>query len=385
MPGMELTISANHADPNSHKSNKIQSDVCIYTLHVRVKGSTPTQYRYVQIQIEFKPNEALDPFVHHEKKAKSTKSSKAPSQSTQLEWEAQAAEREKVRGQAASYIAEQYQHQNRCFVFSAVVSGGTVRFYRWDRAGAIVTERVDYQSDPATFCEFLWRFAHMSDVQRGWDPTVRPANADEIRIAQKELSAWGDLKDRKYPVLVFWVPTDEVSILRKYDGPVYRASAGRAKKEGPPADGKPYRKFIAWRPIAISKSPTGRSTYGYPVWEAGGCGIIMFLKGQWRTIKEGMETEGAILLRLNGKDVQHVPPFVCGGHLEGLGQITETQNYTGTLAEATNRVLARQHYRLIAGVVASPISCFTSSRQMMTAMYHAFIGERTAIFSDHCR
>ena len=41
-----------------------------------------------------------------------------------------------------------------------------------DRSGAVVSERFDYTKSPVWLAEFIWRFSHLSDEERGWDVTA---------------------------------------------------------------------------------------------------------------------------------------------------------------------------------------------------------------------
>ena len=53
----------------------------------------------------------------------------------------------------------QITHQFRCFAFSIFIIGKFVRFIRWDRAGAVVSNRFDY---PLPLAKFLFNCSHSS-------------------------------------------------------------------------------------------------------------------------------------------------------------------------------------------------------------------------------
>ncbi|TBU29031.1 hypothetical protein BD311DRAFT_837183 [Dichomitus squalens] len=69
------------------------------------------------------------------------------------------------------------QHRRHYFTFS--VSGKWIRFIRWDRAGAVVSERFNILKHSELFCQFFWRFAHITDAERGYDLTVEPATPEQ--------------------------------------------------------------------------------------------------------------------------------------------------------------------------------------------------------------
>ncbi|EPQ50667.1 hypothetical protein GLOTRDRAFT_13625, partial [Gloeophyllum trabeum ATCC 11539] len=66
--------------------------------------------------------------------------------------------RRDVRGQIINYAAEIFARQHRTHVFSLIILGEYVRLVRWDRSGAVFTERIPYVDEPQHLSEFLWRF-----------------------------------------------------------------------------------------------------------------------------------------------------------------------------------------------------------------------------------
>lgn len=78
-----------------------------------------------------------------------------------------------------AHVRGEFARQHRLFVFQVILVKRSARFVRWDRSGAVITERFDYVANPETLAEFLWRFNHMSDEQRGFDPTATPATPKE--------------------------------------------------------------------------------------------------------------------------------------------------------------------------------------------------------------
>ena len=49
------------------------------------------------------------------------------------------------------------------------------RIIRWDRAGAIVSERFNYVKNPEALLGLLWLYGQMDTDDRGLDDTAKPA------------------------------------------------------------------------------------------------------------------------------------------------------------------------------------------------------------------
>ncbi|KIP01205.1 hypothetical protein PHLGIDRAFT_123563 [Phlebiopsis gigantea 11061_1 CR5-6] len=86
------------------------------------------------------------------------------------------------RASLVSHAAAQFARRHRVFLFQLVIVNRWARFIRWDRSGAISTERFDYVSHPQVLSEFFWRFSHLTDEQRGIDPTATLADAHEKKL-----------------------------------------------------------------------------------------------------------------------------------------------------------------------------------------------------------
>ena len=96
--------------------------------------------------------------------------------------EAKAGRRKANLGQIIVYASEIFLHQHRLFHFTVVILGVSARIIRWDRSGAVVSEKFNYKTKPHLLCQFLWRFCHLTDTQQGYDPSA-------VRI-EKGLAEW---------------------------------------------------------------------------------------------------------------------------------------------------------------------------------------------------
>jgi hypothetical protein len=61
----------------------------------------------------------------------------------------------------------------------------------------------DYRENGQPLVHFLWRFTHLSPVQRGIDDTVRLANLEETKLAKQHLADRQNPHER--PAIVFQV------------------------------------------------------------------------------------------------------------------------------------------------------------------------------------
>ena len=88
--------------------------------------------------------------------------------------------------QLSTYVREVFTAQeNRRFVPSLILTECTVEFLLWDRAGVVVSERLDYHTDALLFCHMLKCLVTWDDHQLGFDPNVFYRNK-ELHIRTRE-------------------------------------------------------------------------------------------------------------------------------------------------------------------------------------------------------
>ncbi|KAF8500704.1 hypothetical protein BU17DRAFT_72035, partial [Hysterangium stoloniferum] len=86
--------------------------------------------------------------------------------------------------------------QFRTHVFLVLVFPNYARFMRWDRSGAIVTEKVRL-SNPS-YVEFFWRFNHASPAARGVDSPSPFRRLQHYRLVLNEIGrSLSDFRDTK--------------------------------------------------------------------------------------------------------------------------------------------------------------------------------------------
>ncbi|CCM06785.1 uncharacterized protein FIBRA_09084 [Fibroporia radiculosa] len=298
-------------------------------------------------------------------------------------------------GQNVAYATEACARQHRTFYFSVSVSGSHARLIRWDRAGAIVTEGFDLHQHPKFLCEFLWRFSHSTDAQRGYDMTIEPASPEEevlfrnvitTHVQEQLLEDVKDAKALKQAVDEHYLST-RVTAVRVYD-------------ESTPSHN--IHRYLISRPVVSPLSMTSRATRGY--WAVREDGRIAFLKDTWQCSGEDFEREGDILIGLHQAEVQNIPELLHHGnvpsqlepsvpsHSTGKRkqsamddvsiQRSLTDQYldakwlcTGGIDEVPRRIVTpRVHYRIILGTVGYSLKTFRGTEELLYSTYCAYQG-----------
>ncbi|KAF5381568.1 hypothetical protein D9615_005549 [Tricholomella constricta] len=380
IPKYKIINTSNHPDQDMGDGWKLKPDPTMYCEDLDTTEKV-TQFGELELHLEFKVSDSADPF----------QDPKAGDDRTRWSFEARTMDGKKTRAQLAHYASEWCARQHRRFAFTIFIADSFLRFIRWDRAGAIVSERFDFHVDCKPLIDFLWRFSHLDDAGRGRDPTVRPGTPLEIKHAREQLWEWRPKAER--PVVVFKVQD---------------------------VDNKP-REFIAWGSMAYPESLIGRCTRAYPVFEIE-TARLYFLKDTWRAHDLGQEAK--VLLDLDSAGVQHVPKFVCGGDLSSDATMTDlfvpvedfcdvhgnvdecddedASNRDSTDSESKseaetppplpprrdgswrcgsnwNHITRRRiHHRFVVAFIGQPLSRVTSSQQLMQVVSDAFTAHRQA-------
>ncbi|KAF8056960.1 hypothetical protein FPV67DRAFT_1430844 [Lyophyllum atratum] len=331
IPGYQIVNTSDYPDHDS--DDKIRPDPTMYKSTVDVSKKV-MQFGEIELHFELKVDKSHDPFDE-------------PSPTDDRlnhRFEASGIGRSKDRSQLIHYATEWFSRQHRRFAFTVFICDPYVRFIRWDRAGAVVSEKFDYRKNSRPLIDFLWRFTHHDDAGRGLDPTVVPATTHQAELARLHLSEWKPEQER--PFVVFKV-TD--------------------------VDGTP-REFIAWNCMSHSGSLTGRCTRAYPVYEEA-TRKRYFLKDTWRA--HDLAKEADILRELQEAKVQYIPPYVCGGDLSG--DVTKTD----LCGNDWRRITQRFHHRFVVDFIGKPLSQVTSSEHFLKVVSHAFTAHHQAYESKN--
>ncbi|KAI0326080.1 hypothetical protein GY45DRAFT_1329415 [Cubamyces sp. BRFM 1775] len=281
-------------------------------------------------------------------------------------------------GQNVAYATDMCARQHRRFCFSVSVSGSSARLVRWDRCGAIVSEAFDYVAKPELLCEFFWRFAHLSDEQRGYDMTVQPATTMEEALFKEAIieHIHGQIDCSKLGV---FREVLDVHYMPGYVTVVSIPSTGNTPS--------PITHLLVSRPIVTPLFFAGRCTRTY--WavnpDPDAQQKVVLLKDTWRLNGRGSEEEGGVLRALEASGVPNIPRVLCAGDvMEGYSEgklrtdETITRNYLKTCAWPCRRPLLRVrlvnrvHYRLVLDIAGFPLLSLFGTHELLHSTYDAF-------------
>ncbi|RDB15281.1 hypothetical protein Hypma_004796 [Hypsizygus marmoreus] len=363
IPGFKFVDTSDHDDIETCRGEILAPQLAMYRNDVDARmAAKTTLFHDLEVHFKFKSKDISDPFDDPPPDI-------MPEE--RLKWQfAPRTDRARYgRSQLASYVNEWCTLQHRVHAFSVFIAGTFARFIRWDRSGAVVSEKFDFKKTSQPLVDFLWRFARLdSDTLRGRDETVRMADEEEIDLACAHLSQW--CNDYERPAIVLRIEE---------------------------------REFIAWGCMSDAGKLTGRATRAYPVYEKA-TGEISFLKDSWRAVD--LEKESDILLRLNEAGVRNVPKFICGGDVDITRHTTRSHLYGGK-SQATipggpvgdhanvaivppllkkrrpwvcghTAVTQRVHHRFTEDLIGMPLIKFASSKHLMAVVRDAFIAHQDA-------
>ncbi|KAI0273342.1 hypothetical protein BC834DRAFT_853395 [Gloeopeniophorella convolvens] len=289
-------------------------------------------------------------------------------------------------GQLLSYASKIHVTQYRVFSFGVVLFGPNARILRCDRSGIIYTKLFAW-NEANTLFEFLWRFNHLSDAQRGHDTTVCPATDDEAARALPKLLGYPGLDSNSLE------PKNLLKILVRDDCP----------------DNEP-RCYIAPKATWITDTLVGRATFGFIAYDLTE-GRLVYLKDFWRLDLPGMQKEGDVYRELEDADVSNIARMSRAGDVpltpESLAtppgslaispksletppdsskapspvpvQRTITQDFVkADWCSGNPRVEPYVHYRLVLKTLGWPLNHFKSTWQLCRVIRDAIVAHSEA-------
>ncbi|OJA12719.1 hypothetical protein AZE42_02886 [Rhizopogon vesiculosus] len=248
----------------------------------------------------------------------------------------------RARGQMTAHALTQLGSQFCHFAFSVAIIGKHARLISWDRGGAVVTERLNYNEQPRLLADSSWRFSLSNAEHRGLVKFVTEAEADFVgREICVKLKLPPSTKRFKYEV-----PDDDVS---------------RAQRDYP--DPSTSYCYIGPHPNFPSRPLIGRATRSLPVYDPGTCRV----------------KEGDTYRILHEHKVPHIVPFERGNDVGGHGSHTMTHEYVGDawvcdLPLSTSHI----HYRMVLGVVGREMSIFQPTHELASAVADAMEAHQDA-------
>ncbi|GJE92080.1 hypothetical protein PsYK624_082330 [Phanerochaete sordida] len=266
-----------------------------------------------------------------------------------------------------SHATAQFAHQHRVFFFQLIIAHRWARFIRWDRRGAVVTQRFDYVSNPGTLGDFLWRFSHMSDEEQGWDPTVSLASKKEATLFQKAVNSFIRSPGSHDSAAVRRLPHAERTLDDTGTYPVWKIRVDNAET-GESTD------LLVNRPFAGHHSLTGRATRAYIALDLRH-NRLLFLKDCWRDTSTESRPEFQTYQELSKHDIEHVPVALYGGDVRtDAGQLQETSTQLIAVSQEPWRITvmsdthALVHHRVVQHIFY-PLECVRGERELVQVIY----------------
>lgn len=295
-----------------------------------------------------------------------------------------------VVGQLLSYAVAQLTSGFWTHCFSVVVFSNGARLIRWDRAGAVISERFSVTGDHNPLFEFCRRFDSLTPAQRGRDMSIRSPIPEERHLAFVALSPQGEGDN---------VPIFDVQEESLVEYLVDDVLTGR------------MRRFIGPSPRRQVLSLRGRSTRGCPVYDTE-TRQVCYLKDTWRIdCKDSME-EGDVYAVLERAKVENIPKVVAHGTVmfsgknescigrsavhnncatpsgsanldvqvngdmahQGIPQSTQTDKFCGKYGLKGRVLQGLVHYRIVVDVVGHDLTGFRSSKEVLQVFIDILTG-----------
>ncbi|KAF4602944.1 hypothetical protein EYR38_003348 [Pleurotus pulmonarius] len=170
--GVQIVDTSNHSDPNSKRGMKLRQDLSLREESDVIDPDSPTQLDETLAGGEVKNSE------------------KEILSDDGAVFEIDNHTAQQARGQLATYAVELCARQHRTHLFFFYIYYPYARLIRFDRAGALVSERFKFTLDCTPLIRFFSRFSKMTPAQRGYDPTVHVADELETKLARERLKEW---------------------------------------------------------------------------------------------------------------------------------------------------------------------------------------------------
>ncbi|PIL24553.1 hypothetical protein GSI_12437 [Ganoderma sinense ZZ0214-1] len=299
-------------------------------------------------------------------------------------------------GQLGDYMHNLSACQHRLFSYGFYVQWRWARLLYFDRTGALVSEPFDWTEASSPLHDFVWKFAHMTPEQRGYDPTAQEASYAEMSEVLAAANAESLPKAIQPYVKKAFCSNDEAANHSGEDGldwdldesPIYRLTVTSSPPSAddvfpdsepipPPTDvpGTSERTFLVGRPQFVADSLIGRCTRGYIAWDITEKRFC-FLKDSWRPLVPGRaRPEHLVYERLHDARVSRITTLVCGGDVGGpLQQRTDTHDYF----PENKRPVPRVHYRIVTREVGVPLTEFADFGELAHVFEHALIAHYLA-------
>ena len=278
-----------------------------------------------------------------------------------------AEKRKAVLGQITNYASIIFERQHRTHHFTLLIMGRHARILRWDRSGMVATQKFDYVDNPELLARFLWRYARLSEEQRGHDSTAKRLLPDDAlyklisdRVEHPEKYGSRILYEHAYGMFRKSIENSRPRYLMK----VRDATV----------ENDPEHLFVIGDPTFAAPGLAGRGTRGFVAVEVetrdGKWSLkpgYVWLKDCWRVAHDRIEREGDILIKLNKANVKGVPTLICHGDVGGQRTWSQEpwKKRNSDQQPETCPFKTLVHYRMVVAEVCLPLSFFKNGKQLL--------------------
>ena len=298
-------------------------------------------------------------------------------------------------GQLGYYMHNLFAFQHRLFSYGFYVQWRWARLLYFDRTGALVSEPFDWTETSSPLHEFVWKFAHMTPEERGYDPTAQEASYSEIQ----EVLAAANANSSELPEAIrpyvqkAFLSNDTEGDHTGMDGPEWDVNEApiyplTVTSSAPsPDDMFPDSEltsavtdvttiehtFLVGRPHFLADSLIGRCTRGYIAWDISEQRFC-FLKDSWRPLVPGRaRPEHLVYERLRNHGVtRRIATLVCGGDVGGPRQQTTV---THEWFPECKQPIPRVHYRIVTEEIGAPLTEFANFGELNAVFLDVILGE----------
>ncbi|KAH9936631.1 uncharacterized protein B0H18DRAFT_901642 [Fomitopsis serialis] len=288
-------------------------------------------------------------------------------------------------GQMCQQVSKILRRQFLSCLFTVFTCRDYAWLLYWDRAGLVVSKPFNFVQQPRLFHNFFYRFACMTDMQRGFDPTVTRATEKDVELMRshnKFDSDWHEAQFKAslapgWPIYEVSVPEEHMISADELKTGV-KAQRGVSQSDNGP---KPERKFLVGKPYFMSSSPTGGGTRGYIAYDVAEHRLVFF-KEYWRVDAPTYHPEGEVYLELHKHKVQYIATPIAAGDVcdatgEGHGRSTRAQDF---FKDSPPKLI---QYRIILLEIGKPLTEYQTSRELVRATYCCLTAHQEAWEKAH--
>ncbi|KAI0726464.1 hypothetical protein C8Q72DRAFT_526533 [Fomitopsis betulina] len=361
-------------EENENDEQRMIPNVTVYpeTQGNKDEKAARMAYSGAYLSIEVTAGPSLPPFVVPDTLPEPEKKSSEESEESDESEEHNREEGMQSMEKISRFAMKMMQRQFLACYFTIFVCRNYAWLMRWDRAGFVISEPFDFLQQPQLLHAFFYRFACMTDVERGCDPTVKPATQDEIERMRAFTTFDTDWHRAKFQasieegrIMKILVPAADIITAEELE-------AGKKNEQTGLLPAKLPREFLVGKPHFMGNSPTGSGTKGFIAYDVTENRLV-FLKDCWRPEAETYHPEGEVYLHLHSHNVDFIATPVAAGDV-----VDDEAGIHTTCADTLLNTPRWRHYRLILKEVAMPLEEYEDSYELVDILYCAVTAHQQA-------